>query len=229
MKRVLIAGLLMVPLWLGATTLTTEESVSMEVEPDAMQTRIGFEEQGMQQSAIRAHFNTLLQTIKRHDGKKGMECRGGGMRIAPSYRWVDNRQQSDGYRGSMEATCTFKDIDAFNALSKELETAAKAYRDLKLRQEEIVWIVTPEAARRNAARLEDRLIKKIRQRESRLSESMGQQCRADAIALGSARHQRPPVSPVAEAKMMHAAVPVEAPIEARETQSLEATVTFRCD
>lgn len=122
------AILFLMPIMLtAATTVTLNESVSAEVQPDRMQTNLSFEERSKNDQAIRHHFNTLVKTVKRYNKKEGLECRGGSYRISPQYSWSNNRQKFIGYQGSVSFACEFDNVEAFNALSKELDTTAKGF------------------------------------------------------------------------------------------------------
>lgn len=223
--------LVCLPLLLGAATkVTLNESLALEVEPDKMQTTVAFEERSMQQQALRHHFNTLVKTVKRFNEGEGLECRGGSYRVAPQYNWTNNRQEFAGYRGTLEFACSFADIDAFNALSQELDTVAAAYKGIKRQQGNVDWIVSDALAAKSRDTLESRLIRRLESKGEHLSQAMQQRCSLASIEFLSAPHPYPVRNMLlAEGMAKSASVPIEGPIQSDASLSLNARAEYRCE
>ncbi|MDX1296499.1 MAG: SIMPL domain-containing protein [Sulfurimonadaceae bacterium] len=212
----------------GVTTVTLNESVSTEVQPDRMQTEISFEERSKNDQAIRHHFNTLVKTVKRYN-QEGLECRGGSYRITPQYSWSNNRQKFMGYQGRLSFTCEFDAIGQFNALSSELDTTAKAFDNVKRRQGTLNWIVSDALSVKTHELLERRLIHRLQRKGEHLSDAMGKTCELESIDFHT------PGRPVPVREMMMAdsmakaaSVPIEQPIHSDATVTLRAKTSYGC-
>ena len=230
MKTILLP-MLCLPLVLGAATkVTLNESLSLDVEPDKMHTTVAFEERASQEQPLRHHFNTLVKIVKRFNAKEGLECRGGSYRIAPQYSWSDNRQKFLGYRGTLQFSCEFDDIDTFNALSTELDTAGTAYKALKRQQGNVAWIVSDALASKSRDTLETLLIRRLAEKGDHLSEATRQHCSLLSIDFQSAAQPRPVRGmALSEGMAKAASVPIEEPIQSDSALSLGARAEYFCE
>ncbi len=217
------------PLMLAATTVTLNESVSTEVQPDQMRTEIAFEERSKNDQAIRHHFNTLVKTVKRYNQPEGMECRGGSYQIAPQYSWSDNRQQFIGYQGSVSFTCEFENVDRFNALSSELDTTAKAFAEMKRRQGTLNWIVSDTLSITTREALERKLIQRLERKGEHLSDAMGKSCTLKTIDFQTSNRPVPIRQMMAEGMAKSTSVPIQQPIQSDATLTVGAKASYECE
>jgi predicted secreted protein len=227
MNRTIILIVVLLGTAVQAATVTLEERVAATVAPDMMHVQLTFEEENSLEAPLRDHFNTIVATVKRHHESGALTCRGGGYRIAPRYRWTDNRRNFLGYQGNVGFQCSFKTVEAFDALSTELEGQTRTMQGVKRHQGEIRWGASDTLRGSAREALERQLIGQVKAHALRLSDAMGTRCAVGAINIG---HNGTPVMPMARTVMTaEAAAPTETPIQGEEKLSLSASVTFTCE
>lgn len=120
----------------GATLFGYELKVakefSMPLKPD--RGVLSFELFAKEQSAvaIKERFDPFVAKMKEFK-----QCRGGGYRIDPEYKYEKQTKTFNGYNGFMSFECKFKRVDELDLLTKEIENS----KDVQVRQNPIRWIV----------------------------------------------------------------------------------------
>ncbi|MDD3342546.1 MAG: SIMPL domain-containing protein [Sulfurospirillaceae bacterium] len=211
-------------------SITANEQVSKELNPDVLRSQTSFEEESKLSTTIEEHLNALVAEVKRFDSK-GEFCRGGGYHLSPRYSYKDQKQTFIGYRGALSFDCEFTSIEQFNTLFAKLDKIKAP--SVHVNQGALSWGVSTHVYHTTQLALRAEILALAQKQAKAFSHETSMLCSVSSVIFEGAQPIRPMTMDAMRLKstVMSAnnAIPTQAPLEHTETLSLSATVGYSCD
>lgn len=211
------------------TTINTNISLDIDLEPNIMQASFTYQNTSKTPEPLLDAFSKINDTVVAFNKKYNnthTKCKGGQNRISPQYSYKNSVRKFEHYSGSLSYTCRFSDIKAYNTL-----IGMSMFGSEKITLNPIQWILSDDITTKAKEKLTDELFIEIKRKASHYSSLLDKSCHISKINLG---HQnipspRPMLQRESVDMVMAKSVSNFQPTKDSQTIKRNASVTYICD